>query len=150
MRRDRRVQHFGEEIADRRSGCRELEPVEEPEGRGLRVVAQGEGHNAAVEATELARGDLVLRMVGKTGITNARDLGMLREMPCDGERAPALAAHAERQSAHAADREPGLVRRQIRAIENGAVAHRAAELLTTADGSDRKSTRLNSSHRTIS
>src|SRR5437660_3009060 len=39
VRGDRRVQHLGEEIADRRGGGGELECVEESEGRGLRVVA---------------------------------------------------------------------------------------------------------------
>src|SRR5438309_4817764 len=45
VRRDRRGQHFGEKVADRRRGGRALERVEETEGRGVCVVAKGEGHD---------------------------------------------------------------------------------------------------------
>src|SRR5256885_17106579 len=38
--RDRRVEHLGEEVADRRRGRGELESVEEAEGGGLGVVAK--------------------------------------------------------------------------------------------------------------
>ncbi len=54
MRRDGRVQHFGEKIADRRRGSCQLERIEESEGRRPGVVAKGKGDHASVEAAELA------------------------------------------------------------------------------------------------
>src|SRR5439155_16637085 len=107
--RDGRIEHFGEEVADRRRGRRELESVEETEGSGLAVVAQDERHDASVQSAELARRDLVLRVVLETRIANARDLRVLREVPRHDERALALAPHAESERAHSSDREPGLV-----------------------------------------
>src|SRR6266446_52954 len=133
VRRDRRVEHLGEEVADRRRGCRELERVEETEGGGLGVVAKDERDDASVETAELARRDLVLRVVLQTGIANARDLWVLGEMARNDERALALASHAKREGAHAPDREPRLVRREVCAVEDGAVAHRTGELLAAAD-----------------
>src|SRR5439155_19228716 len=131
--RDGRIEHFGEEVADRRRGRRELESVEETEGSGLGVVAKDERHDASVQSAELARRDLVLRVVLETRIANARDLRVLREVPRHDERALALAPHAESERAHSSDREPGLVRRQVRAIQDGAVAHRTAQLCRAAD-----------------
>src|SRR5438132_483134 len=49
MRRDRRVEHLGEEVPDRRGRGGELERVEEGEGCGVGGVAGGEGHDPAVE-----------------------------------------------------------------------------------------------------
>src|SRR5206468_2267995 len=120
--RDRRGEHLREQITDRGRRHRELERVEESERRGLRVVAKGHGHDGAVEPAELALRDLVLRVIGETGIVNPRDFGMLREVPRDDQRALALSAHAERERAHPADREPGLVRWHIPAVEDGPVA----------------------------
>src|SRR2546429_4024598 len=96
VRRDRRVEHFGEKVADRRRGGRELERVQEAEGRGFCVVAKGEGHDASVESTELARREVVLRVIGQTGIADSGDLGVLREVPREREGALALAPDAQR------------------------------------------------------
>src|SRR5256885_11488398 len=63
VRRDRRIEHLGEEIADGRRGCRELERVEEAECRRARVVAELERHDPAIQSVELPHRERVLRMV---------------------------------------------------------------------------------------
>src|SRR3989442_15976351 len=72
-------------------------------------------------------------MVRKAGIADPRGLGVCREVPRQRQSALALPAHAEGERTHAADREPGLVRRHISAVEDRAVAHGAPEVLRAAD-----------------
>src|SRR5213075_3088218 len=102
-------------------------------GGGLGVVAKDERDDASVESAELACRELVLWMILKTRITNARDLGMFCQMERQDKRALALAPYAERECAHSSDREPRLVRGQVGTIEDGAVAHRTGELRRPAD-----------------
>ena len=133
MRRDRRVQHLAEEIAEGRRGRSQLERIEEAERRCLRRVFEIERDDTAVKTAELALRELVLRMVRETGIPDARDLLMRREMLSDAQRALALTAHAQLERAHAADAEPGLVRREVRPVQDRAVAHRLRDLRASRD-----------------
>src|SRR5919201_5308828 len=68
-------------------------------------------------------------MIGKPRVANARDLRMSREVPRDPSGAFALPRDAKGERAQPAERQPGLVWRQVRAVENGAVAHGARELV---------------------
>src|SRR2546426_2150369 len=65
VRRDGWVEDLGEEVADRRRGGRQLEGVEEAEGRVARVVLQHERHDPTEPPGELSLRQLVLRMVRK-------------------------------------------------------------------------------------
>src|SRR5207245_551677 len=76
--------------------------------------------------------DQVLRVVGKTRIAHACDLRMLHKMARDRERALALTPHAQRERSQASDREPGFVRRQVRAVEDRAIAHGTAQLFRSS------------------
>src|SRR2546427_9591242 len=63
VRGDRRVEHLGEEIADRRRRRRELESVEKAKRGRAGVIAKLERHHAAVKTAELACRERVLRMI---------------------------------------------------------------------------------------
>src|SRR5438309_12037483 len=90
VRRDRRVQHLAEEIAEGGRGRSQLERIEEAERGCLRRVLEIERDDPAEETAELTLRQLVLRMVGETGIADARDLRMRREMRRHAQRAFAL------------------------------------------------------------
>src|SRR5207244_6536969 len=101
---------------------RELEPVEEAERGFARVFLQREGDDAAEPSAELPLGDFVLRVVGEARIAHPRDLRVRGEVARDVKRALALARDAQRERAHAADHEPGLVWRKGAAVEERRVA----------------------------
>src|SRR5947209_1614560 len=71
VRRDGWVEDLGEEVADRRRGGRQLEGVEEAEGRVARVVLQHERHDPTEPPGELPLRQLVLRMVRKPRVAHA-------------------------------------------------------------------------------
>src|SRR5438445_254301 len=77
--------------------------------------------------------DALVWLRRETRIADARDLGMRREMLRHAERALALTSHAQVERPHAADAQPGLVRRQVRAVEDGPIAHRLRDLGAPGD-----------------
>ncbi len=73
-------------------------------------------------------------MVGQAGIPHLRDLRMGPQVLGDRQRVLAVAAHAQVERAQATEAEPGLVRRQVRAVEHDALRERGPELRGARDG----------------